>query len=35
MKITEEIRAKYGRDGEQGMAERAREFVALGGDIYR
>jgi phosphomethylpyrimidine synthase len=35
MKITEEIRATYGSDEQQGMAEKAREFVASGGEVYR
>ena len=35
MKITEEIRAKYGSDEQKGMAEKAREFVATGGEVYR
>ena len=36
MKITEEIRATYGSpDRQQGMAEKAREFVERGGEVYR
>src|ERR1700690_1657572 len=35
MKITEEIRATYGSDEQKGMAEKAREFVASGGEGYR
>jgi phosphomethylpyrimidine synthase len=35
MKITEEIRATYGSDEQKGMAEKAREFVASGGEVYR
>ena len=36
MKITEEIRATYGTaEQQQGMAEKAREFVVQGGEIYR
>jgi len=36
MKITEEIRATYGSaEEQQGMAEKAREFVEQGGEIYR
>jgi phosphomethylpyrimidine synthase len=35
MKITEEIRAKYQGDAEAGMAEKSREFVELGGEVYR
>ena len=35
MKITEEIRAVYGSpEQSQGMAEKAREFVELGGEVY-
>jgi phosphomethylpyrimidine synthase len=34
MKITEEIRATYGSDEQKGMAEKAREFVASGGEVY-
>jgi phosphomethylpyrimidine synthase len=35
MKITEEIRAAYGSpEQQQGMAEKAREFVQLGGEVY-
>ena len=35
MKITEEIRATYGSEERTGMAEKAREFVARGGEVYR
>jgi phosphomethylpyrimidine synthase len=35
MKISEEIRAKYEGDAEAGMAEKSREFVELGGEVYR
>ena len=35
MKISEEIRATYGSDEQKGMAEKAREFVASGGEVYR
>jgi phosphomethylpyrimidine synthase len=35
MKITEEIRATYGSEEQKGMAEKAREFVASGGEVYR
>jgi hypothetical protein len=35
MKITEEIRAAYGSDEQKGMTEKAREFVASGGEVYR
>jgi len=36
MKITEEIRATYGSTEQQrGMAEKAREFVERGGEVYR
>ncbi|HEX8895065.1 MAG TPA: phosphomethylpyrimidine synthase ThiC [Terriglobales bacterium] len=35
MKITEEIRATYGSpEQQQGMAEKAREFVERGGEVY-
>ena len=35
MKITEEIRAAYGSpEQQQGMAEKAREFVERGGEVY-
>jgi phosphomethylpyrimidine synthase len=34
MKITEEIRVKYGSEEPQGMAEKAREFVERGGEVY-
>jgi phosphomethylpyrimidine synthase len=36
MKISEEIRSKFGSgEVEAGMAEKAREFVELGGEVYR
>jgi phosphomethylpyrimidine synthase len=36
MKISEEIRAKYGSgEAEVGMAEKSREFVEQGGEVYR
>jgi phosphomethylpyrimidine synthase len=35
MKITEEIRATYGSEEQKGMAEKAREFVASGGEVNR
>jgi phosphomethylpyrimidine synthase len=35
MKISDEIRAKYQGDAEAGMAEKSREFVELGGEVYR
>jgi phosphomethylpyrimidine synthase len=35
MQISEEIRAKYQGDAEAGMAEKSREFVELGGEVYR
>lgn len=35
MKITEEIRANYASDEQKGMVEKAREFVASGGEVYR
>jgi phosphomethylpyrimidine synthase len=35
MKITEEIRAAYGPHDEAAMAEKAREFVEGGGEVYR
>src|ERR1700677_2739466 len=35
MKITEEIRATYGSDEQKGLAEKAREFVASGGEVYQ
>ncbi len=35
MKITEEIREKYQGEAEVGMAEKSREFVELGGEVYR
>ena len=34
MKITEEIRAAYGEQQQAGMAERAREFLDRGGEVY-
>ncbi len=34
MKITEEIRAKYQEDAQAGMAEKAREFIERGGEVY-
>ena len=34
MKITEEIRAKYGEGAQSRMAEKSREFVESGGEIY-
>jgi phosphomethylpyrimidine synthase len=34
MKITEEIRAKYGEGAQSGMAEKSREFVESGAEIY-
>jgi hypothetical protein len=35
MKITEEIRAAYGSpEPQQGMAEKAREFVQRGSEVY-
>ena len=35
MKITEEIRATYGPSGEMAMAEKAREFLERGGEVYK
>jgi phosphomethylpyrimidine synthase len=35
MKITEEIRATYGSSKETAMAEKAREFLESGGEVYR
>jgi phosphomethylpyrimidine synthase len=35
MKITEEIRERYQGEAEAGMAEKSREFVELGGEVYR
>jgi phosphomethylpyrimidine synthase len=35
MKITEEIRSTYGTGEQEGMAEKAREFVEQGSEIYR
>jgi phosphomethylpyrimidine synthase len=34
MKITEEIRAKYGEEAQSGMAEKSREFIESGGEVY-
>jgi phosphomethylpyrimidine synthase len=34
MKITEEIRATYGGELQAGMAEKAREFLDRGGEVY-
>jgi phosphomethylpyrimidine synthase len=34
MKISEEIRAKYQDDAEAGMAEKSREFVERGAEVY-
>jgi len=34
MKITEEIRATYQADAQSGMAEKAREFISRGGEVY-
>jgi phosphomethylpyrimidine synthase len=34
MKITEEIREKYGSGVHDGMAEKAREFAERGGEVY-
>jgi len=34
MKISEEIRAKYGEDLQAGMAEKSREFIERGGEVY-
>jgi phosphomethylpyrimidine synthase len=34
MKITEEIREKYQKDAQVGMAEKAREFIKRGGEVY-
>jgi phosphomethylpyrimidine synthase len=34
MKITEEIRAKYGEGAQSGMAEKSREFIERGGEVY-
>jgi phosphomethylpyrimidine synthase len=34
MKITEEIRAKYGEGAQSGMAEKSRELIELGGEVY-
>jgi phosphomethylpyrimidine synthase len=34
MKITEEIRAKYGEIAPSGMAEKSREFIERGGEVY-
>src|SRR5580658_2607236 len=35
MKITEEIRAAYGSSEEAAMADKAREFLESGGEVYR
>ena len=35
MKISEEIRAAYGEQQQAGMAEKAREFLDRGGEVYR
>jgi phosphomethylpyrimidine synthase len=35
MKITEEIRTTYGVNGEVAMAEKAREFLERGGEVYQ
>jgi phosphomethylpyrimidine synthase len=35
MKISEEIRATYGRPEEVAMAEKAREFLERGGEVYQ
>jgi phosphomethylpyrimidine synthase len=34
MKITEEIREKYQKDAQVGMAEKSREFIQRGGEVY-
>jgi len=34
MKITEEIRAKYGEGTQSDMAEKSREFIERGGEVY-
>ncbi len=34
MKITEEIRAKYQGEAQSGMAEKSREFIERGGEVY-
>ena len=34
MKITEEIRAKYGSGTEEAMAEKSREFIERGAEVY-
>jgi phosphomethylpyrimidine synthase len=34
MKITEEIRAKYGEGAQTGMEEKSREFIERGGEVY-
>jgi phosphomethylpyrimidine synthase len=34
MKITQEIREKYQRDAKVGMAEKGREFIERGGEVY-
>src|SRR6202049_912004 len=35
MKISEEIRAAYGEQQQAGMADKAREFLDRGGEVYR
>jgi len=35
MKITQEIRAAYGPSEEEAMAEKAREFLERGGEVYQ
>ena len=35
MRITEEIREAYGSGVDEGMADKAREFVETGGEVYR
>jgi phosphomethylpyrimidine synthase len=35
MKISEEIRATYGPDDQEAMAEKAREFLEHGGEVYQ
>jgi RNA:NAD 2'-phosphotransferase (TPT1/KptA family) len=35
MKISEEIRATYGHREEVAMAEKAREFLERGGEVYQ
>lgn len=34
MKITEEIRTKYGEGAQAGMSEKSREFMERGGEVY-